>query len=554
MQKKAATLTFRALNYVLAFFCLLIALTAPVAHAEYKIVYRNSIVSSGKTTPSSKTNNDIWHSFRTEFTLDHQASRPEVKEQIAWFMAHRKYLYAAARNARPYMYYIVEQVKKRDLPVEFALLPIIESAFDPFAYSTAGAAGLWQMMPATATDFRLKQNWWYDGRKDVIASTNAALDYLVYLENFFSGNAYLVLYAYHSGQGTVLKAIKRNTELGQSTDFWSLAIGKNAQVYIPKLLALAEMIGHPEKYPLNMPEIPNKPYLTQVDMGSQIDLAKAAKLSGLSLDTLKNLNPGFNRSTTAPDGPYLLTIPIQNEPQLRDGLALLPQSNRVTWQRYDVKSGDTLSKIATKYHTTTALLQEINKLDNTTLQIGDVLFIPSATTKLSAKNIAIPPSFVSNDIVSKSQASADINAAPKPSGSVLEKADTAIATVEKLVTKVYVVKKGDTLNSIAKQLGVRWESLKTFNHLSSDVLSVGQSLQIPPGASAMDKKPVAEKPQTKTVIATGPKKINYTIKAGDSLGKIAEKFSVSVKKIQQWNPALAKNPVLHVGKTLIIYQ
>lgn len=412
-----------------------------LSYADYKVVYTHPT----EKQSSIAAKDDIWKAFGSEFTLDHEASRPEVKEQVAWLMSHRKYLRIAAQNARPYLYYIVTQIKKRNLPIEFALLPIIESAYDPFAYSAAGASGLWQMMPATAADFGLKQNGWYDGRRDVVASTNAALDYLVYLQNFFNGNWLFVVAAYHTGQGTVLSAIKKNAALGESTNFWSLPLGQQTQIYIPKLLALAEMMSHPEKYPLNLPPIPNAPYLTQIDVGSQIDLAKAAQLSGLSLSALKNLNPGFSRSTTAPDGPFILVVPVQNEARLREGLALMPQGNRVTWQRYDVKSGDTLSKIATKYHTTTALLQQINKLDSTLLQVGDVLFIPNSVSDNSVK---ITP---------------------------------AVKAPEK---EIYIVRQGDTLSSIAHRYHLGWESLKAYNHLTSNALHLEQKLMIPPRASS----------------------------------------------------------------------
>lgn len=541
MQKKAAT--FKLRSYVWVFFCLFIVLSVPSVKADYKIVYHNSPPSSVKTVPPVSTNGDIWRAFQSEFTLDHQANRAEVKEQIAWFMSHRKYLYAAARNARPYLYYINTQIKKRGLPAEFALLPIIESAYDPFAYSTSGAAGLWQMMPATATDFGLKQNWWYDGRRDVVASTNAALDYLVYLQNFFSGNWMYTVAAYHAGQGTILNAIKKNTVGGESTNFWSLPLGKQTQMYIPKLLALAEMIGHPEKYPLDMPEIPDKPYLSQVDVGSQIDLAKAAKLSGMSLSALMNLNPGFNRWATSPEGPFILLVPIQNETQLREGLMLLPQGNRVSWERYDVKSGDTLSKIASQYHTTMAILQEVNKLESSTIIAGDVLFIPNSTKHTLPTSVS-----ADSPIAALKSASVSVNNARVPRhdlpASAPAKAPVISTQVEHYDT-VYRVRKGDTLMTIANSFGIQWESLQTFNHLSSEALKIGQKLNIPPRAVS-EIKPKAETKESQ--------KVRYVIQKNDSLEKIARQFGVSIKDIQRWNPSMTTKSVLHPGKTLVIYQ
>ena len=521
MQKKARTC--RAMRYIRTSLCLFMAMSVvSLAQADFRVVYPHDPASSVSISSASShaNNGDIWGIFQKEFGLNHQAERPEVKEQIAWFMAHRKYLRAAANNARPYMYYIVTQIRKRNLPLEFALLPIIESAYDPFAYSTSGASGLWQMMPATATDFGLKQNWWYDGRRDVVASTNAALDYLVYLQNFFSGNWMFTVAAYHAGQGTILNAVKKNAANGDATDFWSLPLGKQTQMYIPKLLALAEMIAHPEKYPLDMPVIPDKPYLTQVDVGSQIDLTKAAKLCGLSLRALMNLNPGFNRWATSPDGPYLIVVPIQNEAQLREGLSLLPRSSRVTWERYDVKTGDTLGKIATKYHTSMAILQQVNKLDDTMIHVGDVIFIPNSTAQPLPKSVS----------------------AESPIASIPAAVSKPVA-LSKPVDVTYIVRKGDTLSSIAKSLDVSWENLRAFNNLSSNNLKIGQKLEIPPSMN------VGKKSSIKTL-----QKVRYVIQSNDSLGKIARQFSVSVQDIERWNSSITEKSILHPGKTLVIYQ
>ncbi len=531
MHKKAVINRISCCAWVV--LCLILGLSfSPVATAEYKVVYSHS--ASHKNSQTFSANDDIWKVLQHEFALNHQAERPEVKEQIAWYMAHRKYLRAAANNARPYMYYIITQVQKRGLPLEFSLLPFNESAYDPFAYSTSGASGLWQMMPATATDFGLKQNWWYDGRRDVIASTNAALDYLVYLQNFFGGNWMFTVAAYHAGQGTVLNALKKNAANGEATDFWSLPLGKQTQLYIPKLLALSEMIAHPEKYPLDLPPIPNKPYLTEVDVGSQIDLAKAARLCGLSLSELKNLNPGFNRWATSPDGPYRLVVPIQNEAALREGLALLPQGNRVTWERYDVKSGDTLNKIALKYNTTMAVLQQVNKLDTTMIRVGDIIFIPNTVSHVQiheASSASAALSTKSADAVSLEE------------GALVTRHGTMTHAENTDAVAIYTVRQGDTLSSIAQTLNIPWQTLREYNHLNDNVLKVGQRLNIPP---LMTIHASVEKTKTQQV--------RYVVQKNDSLTKIALRFGVTVKDIQRWNPSLLSRTVLQPKERLVIYQ
>ncbi|MCD8542998.1 MAG: LysM peptidoglycan-binding domain-containing protein [Gammaproteobacteria bacterium] len=347
---------------------------------------------------------------------------------------------------------------------------------------------------------------------------------------FFGGNAIFSIAAYNAGQGTVLNAIKGNAFKGEATDFWSLPLSKQTQMYIPRLYALAEMIAHPEKYPLDMPPIPNKPYLTQVDVGSQIDLAKAAELSGLTLKQLKSLNPGFNRWATSPDGPYLLTVPVEHAEELRNGLALLPQGHRVTWERYNVKAGDSLTSIAKKHDTSVALLQQINKMDTSLLHVGDVIFIPksSSTSHLSSVSSPIP------------------DVASSPATTVVKKASVKNVSKqeENNAEIVYIVRKGDTLTSVAKALNVSWKTLREYNHLSSPVLNIGQKLHIPPPA----------KSKNSIRSSGGSQKIRYTVQKGDSLSKIALRFGVSVQDIERWNPAVKASPILQPHQKLVIYQ
>lgn len=213
------------------------------AQASYRVVSAgHQPLPGSQAEPREKYHNsDLWSVLQHQFTLNHYENNPAVKAQIEWFLKRKKYIYKLAENAQPYLYYILTQVDKRKLPAEMVLLPMIESAYDPFAFSSAGASGLWQMMPGTASGFGLKQNWWYDGRRDIVASTNAALDYLSYLQSFFNGNWLLAIAAYDSGEGTVLSATRKNIAKGEPTDFWSLNLPRETQAYIPKLLALAEI-------------------------------------------------------------------------------------------------------------------------------------------------------------------------------------------------------------------------------------------------------------------------------------------------------------------------
>lgn len=215
---------------------------------------------------------DVWDVLRSEFTLNHEVTRPEVQEQIRWLVAHPSYLHKVSRQSEPYIYHILAEIRKRKLPGELALLPMIESAYDPFAYSGAGAAGLWQLMPRTGSDLGLKQDWWFDGRRSIGPSTDAALNYLLYLNKYFSGHWVLAIAAYDSGEGTISRAIKAYSPPGRAVDFWTLPVPRETKVYVPRFLALAEIIKNPARYRVSLPNIPYLPYFAEVNIGSQIDL------------------------------------------------------------------------------------------------------------------------------------------------------------------------------------------------------------------------------------------------------------------------------------------
>ena len=230
------------------------------------------------------------------------------------------------------MYHVVTEVEARGMPLEFALLPVVESAYEPFAYSVSRAAGLWQFIPGTGVRFGLKQDWWYDGRRDVIESTRAALDYLQALHDQFDGDWLLAIAAYNVGEAWVQRAIDYNRAHGRPTDFWHLKLPAETRAYVPKLLAMKRLMAEPERYGLEFAAIPNEPYFAVIDTGSQIDLKVAAQLAGTSYDELVALNPGFNRWATDPDGPHRMLVPIDNADAFEAALQTLAPEERV---RYD---------------------------------------------------------------------------------------------------------------------------------------------------------------------------------------------------------------------------
>lgn len=408
----------------------------------------------GTTVVNAQSTPNVWDVLRQQFSLNHEVTQPEVQTQIRWIVAHPSYIQRLARQSEPYIYHVVTEIKKRKLPGELALIPMIESSYDPFAYSGAGAAGLWQLMPGTGTDLGLKQDWWYDGRRSIGPSTNAALTYLAYLHNFFNGDWLLAFAAYDSGEGTMAKIIKNSGHTGTNVRFWSLNVPQETKAYIPRVLALAEVIQNPQRYRVQLPDIPHAPYFEEVNIGSQIDLNHAAKLAGISYRDLIKLNPGFNRWATAPYRPYKLLIPADKVEDFSRNLANVPEDQRVSWTRHKVSAGDNLILIAQKYHTTVNLIKELNQLKTNSIKNGQFVLIPSS------KNTTAPTKPPTKTTI------------PTPT-----KTQHFIAAKQYKV--IHIVQKNETYRHIQAKYNVSMHNIQSWNHLSSKApLRPGQQLII----------------------------------------------------------------------------
>jgi membrane-bound lytic murein transglycosylase D len=318
---------------------------------------------------------DIWERLRSGFNFPQQAA-PSVQAHIENFRNHPRHIEQILQRGEPYLFYILGRVEERGLPAELALLPVIESAFDPFTSSPAGAAGLWQFMPATAKHVGLRQDWWFDGRRDIVAATEAALDYLSELHQRFDGDWLQALGAYNAGRARVNKAIRLNRSQGKPVDFWHLSLPEETRNYVPKLIALRAIIASPEAYNITLPALANSPHFSAVDTGGQLDLQVAARLTGTSVETLQRLNPGLIRSTTPPASQHTLLIPRASEQRFREQLERLPAEQRVMSVKYRVRWGDTLSTIAQNSRTTVGRLRQINQLGSTRIFAGKVLIVP----------------------------------------------------------------------------------------------------------------------------------------------------------------------------------
>lgn len=460
----------------------------------------------------------IWARLIGGYQLKAEATHPEVRELIDWYTQHPRYLKVLGERAKRYIHYITEQVEARGLPSELALLPAIESTYDPFAYSPGQAAGLWQFVPGTARHVGLQQSWWYDGRRDVISSTQAALDYLEALQKRFDGDWLLALAAYNSGAGTVSRAIRRNERAGKPTDYWSLKLPAETQRYIPKLLALSTLIRTADQYDFELLPIPNEPYFAAVEVDGQLDLAWAAELAELSVDEIYGLNPGFNRWATDPNGPHRLLLPVDSVEAFRQALAEVPKEERLSWTQYTVQPGDTLIRIAREHRTDVATIKANNKLDGNLIRVGQTLLLPTISR--------------SESHYSQSAGQRLARAQRRGDGDGRTRID-------------HEVRRGESLWSIARLHGVRVNSLASWNDMSPrDVIQPGQKLAV-------------WKDGDEAVRTTGTdreviRRVGYTVRRGDSLARIASRFNVGISDIVKWNKI---NPgrYLQPGQSLTLY-
>jgi membrane-bound lytic murein transglycosylase D len=455
---------------------------------------------------------DVWQRVRSQLRFEFEDNN-RIAAQRNWYLKHPNYMKRVATRAKPFLHLIVEKMEQQNMPIELVLLPIVESAFDPFAYSHGRAAGMWQFIPSTGKRFGMKQTWWYDGRRDVMASTQGAIDYLNYLVNMFDGNWLHALAAYNSGEGRVQRSISKNKRMGKPTDFWNLDLPRETRAYVPKLLALADILDNSDLYSFEWPEINNIPLTQVVTIGSQLDLALAAEMAGLTVKELHSLNPGYNRWATDPNGPYNLLLPIDRVEKFSIELAKTDSSQRLNWVRHKVKSGDSLLKLASKYHTNTDIISKVNELKSNMIIAGNYLIIPVALKSLDSYSLS------QDQRLAKTQS--------KKSGAY------------KLN---HTVKSGDTFWDLSREYKVNLRQLAKWNGMApTDTLRPGKKLVV-----WVDN--VSKEQRKDAVMRT----LTYTVRNGDSLARIAGKFNVKVSDIQKWNQAKLKK-YIQPGQRLKIF-
>ncbi len=456
-----------------------------------------------------------------------------VDREVELYRKNPDFLDRTFKRGARYLYYIVQELERHNLPLELALLPVVESAFNPVAYSRSRASGLWQFIPSSGKHYGLEQNWWIDERRDVIEATGAALTYLQYLNKYFAGDWYLAIAAYNGGEGTVSSAVRRNQSAGLPTDFFSLNLRAETRDYVPKLLAISRIVRNPQAYGLSFTAIPNQPFFEAVEPGRQVHLDQVAQLAGITREDMFALNPGYNRMTTPPKGPHRLLLPIPNAQTFRQAMldqSLVDQSSVAVVAvepppevRHRVRRGETLSAIARQYGVPMLALQQANDIQGSVIHPGDSLLIPAGFAGSTATLAALA--------APRDDISAQLPEHQKPPASKKP--------------KVHVVKSGDTLWDVARKYGVTVPALASANGLSSKAgLVTGARLEIPgKGGTAT---------RTASSSATESSRVTYKVKRGDTLSEIADRFDVSVRELMTWN-RLRQSSSLRAGQRLVVY-
>ena len=494
--------------------------------------------------PIAVNNDDLWQRIRNGYAMPDSTSSLVARHE-EWYSTRPDYIKRMVERSQKYLFHIVEEVEKRGMPTEIALLPMIESAYNPQANSTSSASGIWQFVPATGKHFGLKQNWWVDNRRNVTFATDAALTYLQKLYTMF-GAWDLALAAYNAGEGTVGRAIERNRKLGLPTDYESLDLPAETKNYVPKLQAIKNLMTNPENYGLKIQTIANTPYFAKVTAPAQIDAHLAAKLAEISDDEFLALNPSNKRPVITSNGEkHELLLPILSAQTFRNNLAGYDKP-LVSWRTYFAKRGERMESIASKFGMQLSQLRIVNNLPSQNkIKNSSTILVPNGnkTDFNTAKSISktndaeAAPALENNDEINAKQGSAniDINNTEPP----VENNAGKIEPV-KQVSVTHKVKKGENIQTIAKHYGISVKQIMAANSLRNYKLKAGQTIKI--GSETVSeqssKKTSSGKSNDKNTEKTLGKKSNAKSKAvkkseASSKSKTKSKSKASTKKVKQ---------------------
>lgn len=465
---------------------------------------------------------NLWDQIAVNFELIYE-HQPHYQDYLNFYLNNPKHFERVSERAQPYLYLIYEAINERGMPMELALLPVIESAFIPYARSNMSAVGLWQFIPSTGRNNNLDQNSWFDGRQDVYLSTQAALNYLERLYNLNDQDWLLALASYNAGYGRVIQAKARleKERPGTPVTYWNIQpyLPQETRNYVPQLLAVSYLHKYHRDYELPIIPVANEPFLTRIELDQQFNLHQAATLAGVDIELLNHLNPGYLKHVSPPDGPHTLLLPIENAQGFQSALAQPHNLYDIRWQNHRVVAGDTLGKIAQRYGTSVAEIRRLNNLSNNNIRVGLSLTIPipagvSTTTQLATQsNQPVPSDPIVNSASSRAEQPA----------------------------QTHQVRPGQSLWTIARDYRVSVNDLAAWNDLDPQrPLHVGQTLAI------------ASAPVVATASATTQRQVAHQVQSGDSLWTIAQRYNVSVTELRRWNQ-LGQNAILQPGQTLNLH-
>ena len=539
----------------------------------------------------------VWTRVRDGFKIPNMENSV-VDENLAKYSKRPDYLQRMANRSQKYLYHIIEEVTARGMPTEIALLPFVESAFVTNAKSRVKAAGLWQFMPATGKHYELDQTMWKDERYDVLQSTAAALTYLQRLHDEFDDWP-LAFAAYNWGEGNVRRAIKRNQSLGLPTDYMSLKMPAETRNYYPKLQAIKNIVQNPNDYGIKLPTIYNEPFFVQIFKDQDIDVKRAAKLAGMSHEEFSTLNPSFNRPVIVASHNHSMLMPTDKLDQFIENLVAYRTSGKPlsSWTTYRVQPEDTVAAIARKAHMTEAALREANQIPagrrikpgslvlvSKSSGLGNAEDISSDTIDASfalaqdyrrvtyrvrrgdnmrsvARRLGVSPATIMKSNGLRSQRlrvgqTLRVNVPIVTRQTTTSRPTTTRSTPDTPVasTKFYVVRKGDTLYSIANRYGITASALRNANNISGNNISVGQRLTINASGTPTKRHVVLEEVPVQKQVSKRPlaKKKTYKVRKGDTLFSIASSANMSVNQLKKLNGI--RNNNLKVGQTLKLSQ
>ena len=406
---------------------------------------------------------DVWQRIRSGFKM------PEIDDELVrkwenFYASKPDYWERINERGRRYLYFICAEIEQRGMPMEIALLPIIESAYNPAAFSKARASGIWQFIPATGKFYGLQQNWWLDNRRDVTMATAGALDYLERLYTMF-GDWQLSLASYNWGEGAVRRAVSKNRAAGMPGDYASLKMPGETRNYLPKLQAIKNIVLAPEKFGLTLPSVADRPYFTTVTTARQIDVALAAKLAGMPIDEFRTLNPAHNRPVIAGGGEHRINVPSDRAASFAINLNAYSQP-LVNWRPYQMKKGERLDQVAPKFGIGIDELKRVNGLDSHNRVVpGFALLVPARGGEVSLEQIPT---------------------------AMFREAPAALPNFHK-------VGRGETVAMIAGRYGLDVDELKKINRISTKPLKAGQRLRLSKAPLATGGKAANGKHRGKSV-------------------------------------------------------